>query len=106
MLALVVELLETRQAAQHGEAILAGVASTAGILGQPEHSETGQRTQMRELRERGDHVPPQVELAQGQTAGQRTEGRDAVDTKEREEDSLIISNDLECSSMPVCVNVC
>lgn len=50
-LALVVELLETRQAAQHCEAILAGVSSTTGILSQPEHSETCQWTQMRELGE-------------------------------------------------------
>lgn len=83
-LALVVELLETRQAAQHCEAILAGVSSTTGILSQPEHSETCQWTQMRELGERGNQVPPQVELTQEQAASQGRERGDAVDTTERE----------------------
>ena len=50
-LTLVVQLLQTREAAQYSEAILAGVTSTTGVLSQPEHSETCQRTQMRELRE-------------------------------------------------------
>ncbi|KAF3858573.1 hypothetical protein F7725_011774 [Dissostichus mawsoni] len=77
---------------------MAGVSSTTGVLCQPQHPEARQWAHMGELRKGGDAVPPQVELTQRQAASQRREGRDAVDTTEREkkrrrhrQDSLIIS---------------
>ena len=81
---MVVELLEARQAAQHCEAVLAGVSSTTGVLCQPQHPEARQWAHMGELRKGGDAVPPQVELTERQAASQRRQGRDAVDTTERE----------------------
>jgi len=82
---LIVKFLEARQASQHSEPVPARVGSAAGVLSQPEHSEACQRTQVGQLRERGNLVSPQVELAERQTASQRRERRDAVDAAGREE---------------------
>lgn len=69
-LTLVVKLLQSRQAAQHRQAIPVGICSTTGVFSQAQDSETGQRTQMAELREGGNYVLPQVELTQRQTPSQ------------------------------------
>lgn len=91
---LVVKLLQAGQAAQHSKAILVGVLSTTGVLSQPQNSETGQWTQMRQLRERRNSIPPEVELTQRQAAGQGGERRDAVDTTEEEKEEIQESSDL------------
>lgn len=84
----VVQPLQPRQAAQHSKPVLTGLCFTTGVLSQPQHLQVGQRSQVRELRERGNQIPPQVELTQRQTAGQRSQRRDAVDAEEREHHSL------------------
>lgn len=79
-LTLVVELLQSRQAAQHRQAIPAGICPTTGVFSQAQHPETCQGTQMAELREGGNGVLPQVELTQRQTPSQGRQRWDAVGT--------------------------
>lgn len=80
VLTLVVELLQSREAAQHRQAVPVGICSTTGVFSQTQHSETCQGTQMAQLREGGNHVLPQIELTQRQTPSHWRKGWDAVGT--------------------------
>lgn len=48
---------------------------------------------MRQLGERRNSIPPEVELTQRQAAGQGRERRDAVDTTEEEKEEIHASSD-------------
>lgn len=68
---------------------------------------------MRQLGERRNSIPPEVELTQRQAAGQGRERRDAIDTTKEEKEEIHESSDLvhvdvmsvfTLKRMCVCVN--
>lgn len=76
---LVVQLLQLRQGAQDSHAVEVGAGATAGVLGQPKHSQAWEALQVDELCEAGDAVLAQVQLAQLPAAAHGLQAGDAVD---------------------------
>ena len=80
---LVVQLLQVRQVAQDGHAVAVRADAAAGVLRQPEHAQAREALQVEELRQTGDAVLAQVELAQLPAAAHGLQGGDAVDAAGR-----------------------
>lgn len=79
----VVQLLQARQVAQDGHAVEVRAGATAGVLRQPQHTQAREALQVEELRQTGDAVLAQVELAQLPAAAHGLQGGDAVDAAGR-----------------------